>query len=124
MKILAHFSVCLLFMIPVAVMAQSPAIDAALNKGSAADLGGYFAEKVDVSILDNDSSLSSTETVNHISTFFNQNAVKGYKRAHLTAAANGKAGYSLGDLATSTGTYRVYLYYDAKQKISEIRIQK
>lgn len=103
---------------------QNVAIDAAINKGSGADLSAYLADKVDLSILDQDASLSAAETVKSLSAFFSQNTVKGYKRAHLTPATNGRSSYSLGDLTTSTGAYRVYLYYDAKQKISEIRIEK
>ncbi len=114
----------ILFVLPFLAFGQNVAIDAAINKGSGADLSTYLAEKVDVSILNQDASLSAVETVKSLSAFFSQNTVKSYKRAHLTPATNGRASYSLGDLSTSTGMYRVYLYYDAKQKISEIRVEK
>jgi Domain of unknown function (DUF4783) len=114
----------ILFVLPFMAFGQSGAIDAAFNKGNGAELSTYLADKVDVSILDQDASLSSDEAVKSLSGFFSQNTVKSYKRAHLTPATNGRASYSLGDLSTSTGMYRVYLYYDAKQKISEIRVEK
>lgn len=114
----------LLFLLPFSAMAQSAGMDAALNKGSAADLGVFFAGNVDVSILNTDATMSSGQAVQTLTDFFNKNMVKGYNRAHLTSPQNGRSAYSLGDLYTSNGTFRVYLYFDADKKISEIRIQK
>lgn len=114
----------LLFLLPFAATSQSAGMDAALNKGSAADLGVFFAKNVDVSILNTDATMTSAQAVQALTDFFSQNMVKGYNRAHLTSPQNGRAAYSLGDLYTATGTYRVYLYFDAEKKISEIRIQK
>ena len=108
----------------MASYSQSPGMDAALNKGSAADLGVFFASNVDVSILNNDATMSSAEAVQALTDFFAQNSVKGYNRAHLTAPQNGRSSYSLGDLHTANGSFRIYLYFDAQKKISEIRIQK
>jgi hypothetical protein len=124
MKSLSKLFISVLFILPFAAYTQNSGIDAALNKGNAADLGVFFTDKVDVSILDNDSSVPSSQAVQRLSDFFSQNVVKTYKRTHLTSPADGRASYSLGDLSTSTGSYRIYLYYDTKQKISEIRIEK
>ena len=124
MKSLTLIPISLLFFLPFVAFNQSSGIDAALNKGNAAELGVFFAEKVDVSILENDTYVPSGDAVQQLSGFFSQNAVKSYKRIHLTTPADGRSSYSLGDLSTSTGNYRIYLYYDAKQKISEIRIEK
>ncbi len=124
MKPMTYFAASLLYILPFVALTQNSGIDAALNKGNAADLGVFFAGKVDVSILNNDASLPSDQAVQQLADFFTQNMVKGYKRAHLTAPANGRSGYSLGDLYTSTGSYRIYLYFDSSQKISEIRIEK
>jgi len=114
----------LLFMLPMVASSQSAGMDAALNKGSAADLGVFFNNSVDVSILNSDATMSASQAVEALTNFFSQNPVKGYNRAHLTAPQNGRASYSLGDLYTTNGTYRVYLYFDTQKKISEIRIQK
>jgi hypothetical protein len=114
----------LLLVLPVFAFSQSAEIDAALNRGNAADVGVFFAGKVDVSILNQDHSGSAVEAVRSLADFFSKNTVKSYKRAHLTDPADGRAGYSLGDLSTSTGDYRIYLYYTPDKKISEIRIEK
>ncbi|MEP6646348.1 MAG: DUF4783 domain-containing protein [Saprospiraceae bacterium] len=124
MKLLTVISASILFFIPFMVFSQNAGIDAAINKGNATELKSFLADKVDVSILNEDASFTSSEAVSSLATFFTQNTVKGYKLAHMTPAANGRSSYSLGDLNTSSGTYRVYLYYDGKQKISEIRIEK
>lgn len=124
MKIQKSILASLLFVLPVILSAQSAGMDAALNKGSAADLGVFFASSVDVSILNSDGTYSSGDAVQKLSDFFSQNTVKGYNRAHLTSPQNGRASYALGDLYTANGTYRVYLYFDGQKKISEIRIQK
>jgi hypothetical protein len=124
MKPITYITISFLVIFHSAVFSQSSGIDAALSKGNAADLGVFFAEKIDVSILGNDASLSSDEAVKHLNNFFTQNPVKGYKRAHLTPASNGRSAYSLGDLLTASGSYRTYIYFDSKQRISEIRIEK
>ncbi|HZV70497.1 MAG TPA: DUF4783 domain-containing protein [Saprospiraceae bacterium] len=124
MKPLTRISTCLLFVLPFMAIGQSSGIDVAINKGSASELGTYLSPKVDVSILDEDVSLTSGEATRYLESFFSKNTVKSYKRAHLTPATNGRSSYSLGDLITATGTYRVYLYFDTNQKISEIRIEK
>lgn len=122
--IINSIATSLFFMLPMVTYSQSTGMDVALNKGSAADLGVYFAPSLDVSILNTDATMTSGQAVNTLSDFFSQNRVRSYNRAHLTAPQNGRSNYALGDLYTSTGTYRVYLYFDGQKKISEIRIQK
>lgn len=124
MKLIHYIGASLLFVLPLVASSQSSGMDAALNKGNAADLGVFFASNVDVSVLNSDATMSSGDAVKSLSDFFSQNIVKGYNRAHLTAPQNGRSNYSLGDLYTSNGTFRIYLYFDAQKKISEIRIQK
>jgi len=124
MKPLTRISTFLLFVLPFMAVGQSAAIDVALGKGNATELGTYLSPKVDLSILGEDVSLTGGEATRYLEAFFTKNSVRSYKRAHLTPATNGRSSYSLGDLVTATGTYRVYLYFDTNQKISEIRIEK
>ena len=124
MKHIFFIAVSVLFIMPFAASAQDTGLDAALNKGNANDVGVFFASSVDVSVPGTESTLTSSEAVRVLSDFFSKNQVKGYNRAHLTAPQDGRAAYTLGDLYTSTGTYRIYLYYDGQKKISEMRIQK
>ncbi len=123
MKSLFQIITPLLFIMPCVVSAQA-GLDAALNKGSAVDAGAFFASRLDISIPGAEGTMSSADAVQALKDFFSANLVKGYNRAHLTAPQNGRAAYSLGDLYTTNGTYRIYLYFDTEKKISEIRIQK
>lgn len=123
MKTLFQIITSLIFVTPYLVSAQS-GLDAALNKGSAEDAGAFFAARLDVSIPGSEGTMSSADAVQALKDFFSANQVKGYNRAHLTAPQNGRAAYSLGDLYTANGTFRLYLYFDSEKKISEIRIQK
>ncbi len=125
MKLIVSIAISLLFIMPFAAYSQQDAsLDAALNKGSAIDVGVFFAGTVDVSIPGTETSMSSADAIQTLTQFFANNLVKGYNRAHLTAPQAGRAAYSLGDLYTSGGTYRIYLYFNDQKKISEIRIQK
>ena len=125
MKHILSIAVSLLFIMPfTASSQQDTGLDAALNKGSAVDVGVFFAGTVDVTIPGTESSMSSADAVQALSRFFAANQVKGYNRAHLTAPQGDRAAYSLGDLYTSNGTFRIYLYFNDQKKVSEIRIQK
>jgi len=124
MKPLLILATTLLISLPFTSNAQHSGLDAALNKGNVADLGTYFADRLDISIPGTEATLAAGEASRILANFFTQNPVKGYNRAHLTAPQTGRAAYSLGDLYTANGTFRIYLYYDAQNKVSEIRIQK
>ena len=125
MKHILSIAVSLFLIMPFAAFSQQDSgLDAALNKGNAADVGVFFAASVDVSVPGTESTMSSSDAVALLTQFFTNNLVKGYNRAHLTAPQGERAAYSLGDLYTSNGTYRLYLYFNDAKKVSEIRIQK
>ena len=123
MKPLFKIFAPLFFIMPSVVFGQA-GLDAALNKGSASEVGAFFAARLDVSIPGSEGTMSAADAVQALKDFFAANMVKGYNRAHLTAPQKGRAAYSLGDLYTANGTFRIYLYFDNEKKISEIRIQK
>ena len=109
--------------VPVISSAQST-VDAALQKGNAAELSAYLAKSVDLLILTDESTMSADQATTMLADFFTKSSVKSYKQNHMSTAQNGKSTYSIGDLVTGNGTYRVTIFYDAARKISEIRIEK
>jgi Domain of unknown function (DUF4783) len=111
-------------MLPALSSAQSSGIDAALNKGNAQDLGIYFSRYIDLSLPDLENSYPTEKAVEVLSEFFTRQSVKGYKRNHLSTPQEGRSNYSIGDLYTAQGTFRITLYFDSQKKITEIRIQK
>jgi len=116
------FVLACLFM-PAISFAQST-VDAALQKGSAAELSTYLAKSVDLLLLEDESTMTSQQATTMLADFFTKSSVKSYKQNHFSAAQNGKSTYTIGDLVTGNGTYRVTIFYDAARKISEIRIEK
>jgi len=114
----------LLALLPVIATAQQSGLDAALQKGDATDLGIYFSKSIDVTIPGVEDTYTADKAVSVLSEFFTAQGVKGYKQVHLSAPQQGRSKYSIGDLYTSQGTYRLTLYFDTEQKITEIRIAK
>jgi hypothetical protein len=105
-------------------MGQQAEVEAALQKGSAKELATYFNKNVELSIPDIEDSFTADKAVQTLDVFFTGQTVKGYKRVHLSAPQEGRSNYSIGDLYTAKGTYRITIYYDSTRKITEIRIQR
>jgi len=124
MKLFQNLSLLVLLVLPVWASGQQAAIETALQKGNAAGLEAYLAKTIDLSIPGEDDAYPAGEAVKVLTGFFAKQVVKGYKRVHLSAPQEGRANYSIGELSTGQGTYRITLYFDAQQKISEINIQK
>lgn len=124
MRYTPFLAIFLAFLSPVFSTAQQTGIEAALQKGSASELGTYFAKSVDLILPEDDETYSAADAITVLSDFFSKQTVKGYKRMHLSAPQEGRANYSIGDLYTAKGTYRTTIYFDTQQKITEIRIQK
>ncbi len=124
MKTIPNLFFLFIILSPVLATGQQSGIEAALQKGDAPSLGIYFNKTVDLAIPDAEDTYTAGEAVTVLSDFFTRQTVKGYKKVHVSAPQEGRAAYSIGDLYTATGTFRITLYYDAQQKITEIRIQK
>jgi hypothetical protein len=112
-----------LLLVPLAMHAQNAGVDAALQKGNAADLSPHFAKMVDLVILGDESSVNGKEATTILADFFSKKIVKGYAQSHFNAAQNGRSTHTIGELTTANGTYRISIFYDATKKISEIRIE-
>ena len=124
MRTLKNLFLLVLILSPVLSIAQQSGIEAALQKGNARELAVYFSKSVDLLIPGTEDTFASNEATTVLTEFFTKQTVKGYKQNHVSTPQEGRAKYTIGDLFTAQGTYRVTLYYDAQQKISEIRIQK
>ncbi len=111
-------------MVPFGAFGQQNGLDVALQKGNASDLGIYFSKNIELTIPGTEDSFSADQAVTILSDFFSKQGVKGYKKVHLSAPQEGRTNYTIGDLYTSQGTYRITIYFDTQQKITEIRIQK
>lgn len=100
-------------------------IGGALKSGNSTQLAKYFDSSVEVTLLNSEAVYSKSQAEMVIKKFFSSNRPSSYKTVHN--GNSGGAKYQIGELSTSTGTYRTYVY--AKQNgssyvIQEIRIEK
>lgn len=97
----------------------------ALKSGNSSELSKYFDSSVEVTIINTEAVYSKSQAEMVIRNFFSSNKPSAYKMVHN--GDSGGAKYQIGELSTSSGTYRTYVY--AKEKsgtmlIQEIRIEK
>ena len=122
----------LLLFVPVAVFAKqgNPSLEAiskALNAGDVENLSKYFADNVEISILDNEQVYTKAKATEVVRTFFNSNKPKTFSQVHQGTSRENSDQYCIGNLASSTGNYRVYLYLKVNGtnlSIKEIRFDK
>ena len=116
----------ILLFIPVFAFAQNgmPQITKALNGGDADALGAYFDESIELSILDEEGIYNKAQALQKVRRFLSQNKVNSFAEVHQGASRSSDSQYVIGNIVTTGGTYRVYLYLnnkDGKMTIQEFR---
>ncbi len=109
------------------VPANMEAISRALGAGDADALGKYFAEEVAVSIAGKVQDCAKSKATDLVRGFFSSNRPSGFSAMHQGNSRGGSDHYCIGNLNTSTGNFRVYLYLKAVNgatAIQEIRFEK
>ncbi len=99
----------------------------ALGSGNADALGQYFDQNVEISMTDKEDVYAKAQAIAAVRQFFVQNAPRGFQQMHQGASKGSDAQYCIGNLTTSTGTFRVYLYAKSsggKFLIQEIRFDR
>jgi hypothetical protein len=102
-------------------------IAAALNSGNADALGKYFDSEVELTIFEKADSYRKDQAVGVMRDFFSKNKPKSFNQLHQGASKGKDSQYSIGEIATATGNYRIYLYMKVVNDsyiIQEIRIGK
>lgn len=102
-------------------------ITKAIGDGDAATLGNYFDASVELTILDKQDVLDKTQATEAVKSFFSKNKPRSYNMVHQGTSKGNASHYTIGDLQTASGNYRVYLYYKSagdKVLIQEMRIEK
>lgn len=93
------------------VSAQSTDVPAdilsALNSGDAGKLSAYLNSNVELVVGNKNDVYSKQQAAGIISDFFKQNRVSSFQLLHK--GNKDAAGFAIGELKTSTGTYRVYI---------------
>lgn len=101
-----------LMLIPFLSMSQSgmQEITQALNTGNADVLANYFDESLELSILGEEGIFNKATAVQKVRRFVAQNKISSFAEVHQGASRSSDSQYVIGNLATSGGTFRVYLY--------------
>jgi len=121
----------LLLFVPAFAFSQTNAslesITSALNAGDVEALSKYFAPNVEISIQDQEQVYAKAKATEVVRSFFNANKPKSFSQMHKGMSRESSDQYCIGNLAATTGNYRVYLYLKvngANLSIQEIRFDK
>ena len=99
----------------------------ALSEGDAATLGNYLDSSVELTVLASQNVYDKAQATNALRDFFTKNRPHSFNAVHQGSSKGSSSHYTIGDLTSSSGNYRVYLYYKSvgdKPIIQEIRIEK
>ena len=99
----------------------------ALGNGNAAILGQYFDNSVEIAIMDDEQSYGREKAIFVMKDFFARNTAQGFVQVHQGASRQSQSEYIIGNLSTSNGIFRVYIYCrvaGANYFIQEIRIDR
>ncbi len=114
----------ILLLLPMMGIGQQSEVEDALKKGDANALTPFMSTSVDLSIPGHEKTVTTSEAVKALSGFFQEQGVKGYKKMHTSTPQQGRANFTIGDLYTTKGTYRLTLFFNQQQKISEVSIRQ
>jgi hypothetical protein len=96
-------------------------IATAIKAGNAKTLAGHFDSSLEVTILDQEGSYSSSQAEAVVKNFFSKNTPSDFQIIHK-GDSGGNSRYAIGKLQTSNGTFRTYIY--VKQKGQQMLIQQ
>ena len=85
-------------------------ISAALKSGNAKALATYFHATIDLTILQKQGTYSKSQAELIVQNFFTENKPSNFEVDHNNTTNEGSK-YIIGTLTTSTGEYRVYIYF-------------
>ena len=101
-------------------------ITAALKSGQVEKINQYYASTVDVTILQDQGFFSKSVATQKVASFFNGRAVQDYNIVHEGKSKGKDSVYTIGNLITNDGDYRVYMFITTKGEkhyIEEIKIE-
>jgi Domain of unknown function (DUF4783) len=102
-------------------------ITKALSEGDATTIGNYFDASVEMTLAGTQNVYDKAQATAALKDFFNKNKPRAYSAVHQGTSKGSTSHYTIGDLTTGSGNYRVYMYYKSSGgsfAIQEIRIEK
>ncbi len=108
-------------------LSASQDLPEAFRKGDVGTITSQMASTVQICHLEDVRMYSRSEASTFLNNFFSTNDPLSYKVVH-NGSSRGSASYSIGQLDTSNGSFRVYVYFENsvgdKQTIRELRIER
>lgn len=102
-------------------------ITKAIGNGDVTGLVSYMDAEVELSILNDEDLYSRDQARQKLTAFFGQNKPTGFNQVHQGASKADDAEYLIGNLATTTGDFRVYIYVAKRggaMVLQELRFEK
>lgn len=102
-------------------------ITEAISKGDATELSKYFDQSVEIALLDEEDVYNKAQAVSIIKDFFGKNKPTSFSQVHQGTSKGQDSKYCIGNLTTSTATFRVYIYMKVvgeNYTIQELRFDK
>ena len=99
----------------------------AIANGDAEALRPFMDKSVEISIGDDFDIYPKGEAVSIVKKFFDANGPSGYSQTHEGTSLGKDSRYVIGDLKTSTGNFRIYIYMKGnrgQEIIQELRFDK
>jgi hypothetical protein len=96
-----------------------------LKSGDSKTLSEYFNQNVELVVLENDNVYSKAQAQQIVNKFFSSNVPESFNIIHNGGKEDAR--YVIGNLATSTGSFRVYFLLkknNGKDYIHQLRIEK
>jgi len=127
-RIMKLLSIVMLIFLGFSVNAQNGVLDkaeAALKTGNHKALSDLFAESIDLTVKSENDVFSQSQAEQVLKNFFSKNKVKSYRTLHNGESRQGFK-YAVGEIETSTGTYRVTIHIKeikGKTVIHQLRIE-
>lgn len=126
-KIVVSFLVAFMFLLSSSVSAQSfDNLANALRTGNSSALAQSFSGNVEITIKDAEASYSKSQAEMVLKSFFTSHVPKSFAIAHQGTSPEGSK-YFIGNLATSLGNYRTYVYaksVNGTLVVQEIRFEE
>ena len=97
----------LMVMVPSIFLDLSEDIALAIRSGNANSVSAYFADKVDMKVLDQENIYSKAQAESILKDFFTKHPVKAFTVVHKSAERNDSQ-FAIGKLTTANGIYRVH----------------
>jgi hypothetical protein len=104
-------------------------ISRAISAGDVNTLEKFFDETVEIAILGDEDIFERAKATDLLKTFFSKNQPKTFSQVHQGSSKGSDSIYCIGNLATNTGLFRVYIYLhiqddNGKYLIQELRFDK